>query len=290
MSGRSFLAFGILAVATLAAAPASACGTDDRFACASTASTSESKSTQTNTASKSQRGIKIRAQKKKLAAAKKTTRNAARARIIQASRSKTIPAATAKRSEETPRVESTRVESKIKTEAAKRVEVRVPAELSSAVEMPVRIETFAPVETSFRTERSAATLAPRYEIASADPAPLVAAPVAPTSDLLSPIPTAGAPEIIRLAAPRAAPETEQITNSVPTNAVPIVAASEAPTVEFKSDPARLFATPAAASERTSPRKNAPSGLSWMQAILLALGGGIVAISMFKLFSASNKPA
>jgi hypothetical protein len=289
MSGRSFLAFGILAVATLAAAPASACGTDDRFACGTTASTSESQSTQTTKASKSQRGTKIRAQKKKLAAAKKTTRNAARARIIQASRSKPVPVTAAKRAEETSHVESAR-EAKTKTETAKRVEARVPAELPSTTDKPTRIETFVPTETPFRTEQSFATLAPRYEIASADPAPLVAVPVAPTGDLLSPIPTAGAPEIIRLATPRAALETEQITNSVPTNTVPIVAASEAPTVEFKSDPARLFATPAAASERANPRKNAPSGLSWMQAILLALGGGIVAISIFKLFSASNKPA
>jgi hypothetical protein len=99
--------------------------------------------------------------------------------------------------------------------------------------------------------------------------------------------------MIRLAAPVEPIEPEPPSKAVaPANRAPIMAASEAPapTVEFKSDPARLFATPAAASERASPRKNTPSGLSWMQAILLALGGGIVAISIFKLFSASNKPA
>jgi hypothetical protein len=290
MSGRAFLAFGILTLATLAAAPASACGTDDRFACASTAPSSDTKSTQTtatSTASKSQRGTKIRAQKKRLAAVKKTTRNAARARIIQASRSKSGRSSTASRVEESQRIESARIESRTKTETAKRAELRAPAEPTPETEMPSRIETSAPADTPSRTERSTATLAPRYEIASADPAPLVAVPASPTNDLLSPVPTAGAPEIIRVAPSRTLAETEQITNTVP-----ILAASEAPapTVEFKSDPARLFTTPAAASERASPRKNAPSGLSWMQAILLALGGGIVAISMFKLFSCSRTPA
>lgn len=290
MSGRTLLAFGILAIGTLAAAPASACGSDDRFACAPTAASTDAKSTQTTTAatpSKSQRGTKLRAQKKRLAAAKKTTRNAARARIIQASRSPTVRSTSAKQTEETPRGESTRAESKTKTETAKRIELRAPAELSLPTETPSRLETSAPADTPSRTERSTAMLAPRYEIASADPAPLVAVPVSPTSDLLSPVPTAGAPEIIRLATASEVSEPELITN-----VAPIVAAIEAPaaTVEFKSDPARLFATPTVVSERPSPRKNAPSGLSWMQAILLALGGGIVAISMFKLFSCSRTPA
>lgn len=287
MSGRAFLAFGIFTLATLAAVPARACGTDDRFACASTAS-SDTKSTQTaatSTASKSQRGAKIRVQKKRVAAEKKAKRNAARARIIQASRSKTDRSSASARVEESAPVESTRRETTARTETAKRMELRVPAEPLAAKEPPSRIGTFAPAEAPSLNERSAVP-APRYEIASAGSSPLVAVPASPASELFSPVPTAGAPEIIRLAAPSEVAEPEQITNSAP-----ILAASEvpAPTVEFKSDPARLFTTPVVA-ERPSPRKNAPNGLSWMQAVFLALGGGIVAISTFKLFSSSKAAA
>jgi hypothetical protein len=275
MSGRTLLAFGILAIGTLAAAPASACGSDDRFTCAPTTASSDAKSTTTaSTATKSQRSAKTRVQKKRLAA-KKATRNAARAKIIQPSRNASSRTTAAKRVEESPRVAT-----------------NPRVEATSKLETPKRNEPTPPIARASESEKAlTAAPAPRYEVADAESAALFSAPISPTSDLLSPVPTAGAPEIIRLATPSAVPETEQITKTAPINAAPVMAASEvpAPTVEFKSDPARLFATPAVASERPSPRKNAPSGLSWMQAILLALGGGIVAISTFKLFSASRTP-
>lgn len=275
MSGRALLATGLLIVGTLAAAPAGACGSDDRFPCGASAASSDTQSSNQAAAApkaagpKSQRSAKVRGQKKRLAV-KKTTRNAARARILEPSRtvSHTAPA---KRVDETPRVQAKmRLDTDGKAEIVKR---------SDPAPAP------APEPTPRADKSITETPTPRHDLASAGPAPLMFVPALPGSELLSPVPTAGATEMIRLAAPAEAPEPDQISN-----VAPMVAASEAPTVEFKSDPARLFSTPAVASERISPRKNSPNGLSWMQAVLLALGGGIVAVSTFKLFSISKTAA
>jgi hypothetical protein len=134
----------------------------------------------------------------------------------------------------------------------------------------------APAALPAPPEQDAArAIPPSYEIASAGPVALLSGTPHPISELLSPVPIAGAPEIIRTVA--------TIESDAPPKAVAPLTVSEPSTVEFKSDPARLFATPAVAIERPAPRKNAPSGLSWVQAILLTLGGSIVGISMFKLY-------
>jgi hypothetical protein len=119
-----------------------------------------------------------------------------------------------------------------------------------------------------------------YEIASADSTFLISGTAHAISELLSPVPIAGAPEIIRVA----------VTEPEAPKAVPTAAPAEPSAVEFKSDPARLFTTPAAAIERPAPRKNSPGGLSWVQAILLTLGGSIVGISMFKLYGGLKSSA
>jgi hypothetical protein len=271
--GRTLLAFGVVVLGSLAAAPASACGADDRFPCAQTSQSSDAKSDQTTSASKPVRSTtKVRAQRKRLAA-KKPLRNASRAKIIQTA------AKTKSRSVVSKRVEEiSRAEPSPRVEASPRIDVR------ARIETPASVDETPPTQTASLPEKTAVeSPAPLYQIASAEPAPLFTAPAAPTSDLLVPVPTAGAGEMIRFATANQAAEPEQLSNSAP-----IVAASEAPIVEFKADPARLFDKRAVMAERANPRKNAPNGLSWMQAVLLALGGGIVATSTFMLFSARTR--
>jgi hypothetical protein len=272
--GRTLLALGAVILGSLAVAPASACGVDDRFPCAQTSQSSDSKSDQSTSASKPQRTTsKVRTQRK-LLAAKKTIRNASRAKIIQASaKNKSRRLATARVEETAP------VETVARIETSLRADVRARAEAPALVE-----ENPASQAASTSGKAPIEPLAPLYQVASAEPAPPLTTPAPPTSDLLIPVPTAGAAEMIRFAVPSQAPQAEQLSNSAP-----IVAAADAPMVEFKSDPARLFEKRAAAVERATPRKDASSGLSWMQAVLLALGGGIIAMSGFMLFSVRTRP-
>jgi hypothetical protein len=214
----------------------------------------------------------VRTQRKRLAA-KKTIRNASRAKIIQTSTKAKSRTAVAKRVEETARVESSARIEPPRTGMGSRTEA--PA---ARQESPTPQAAPPPKET--HVEPAAAL----YQVASAGPVPLLTPPP-PTSDLLTPMPTAGAGEMIRFAAPSPVPETEQLSNSAP-----IVAAAEVPSVEFKSDPARLFEKRVAVAERANPRKNSTSSLSWMQAVLLALGGGIITVSGFMLFSARAQPS
>jgi hypothetical protein len=213
----------------------------------------------------------VRSQRKRLAA-KKTIRNASRAKIIQTSTKTKLRTAVTKRVEETARVESAARIQPPRTDMRSRTEA--PA---ARQESPTQQAASLPKET--HVEPAAAL----YQVASAEPVPLLT-PAPPTSDLLTPMPTAGAGEMIRFAAPSPVPETEQLSNSAP-----IVAAAEVPSVEFKSDPARLFEKRVAVAERANPRKYSPSGLSWMQAVLLALGGGIIAMSGFMLVSVRTRP-
>jgi hypothetical protein len=290
MTGRTLLAFGILVVGTLGAAPASACS-DDRFACATTsAASSETRSSEAATPSQSQRGAKVRGVRKRLGAnlaSKKTARRAARAGIIQPARSTPSRTAAAKRSDERAQAEPvTRTETSVRPDPVRRIGASAAVEAGSRSEPLTRAEPVARPELAARREKSSAeTVAARYDMAGADPSSPVTGSTLASPDLLSPVPIAGATEIFRLSAASDATESEQLPLPAP-----IVAASEPSTAEFKSDPARLFTTPAVASERVSPRKNAPSGLSWIQAVLLSLGGGIVAVSTFKLFSCSKSAA
>jgi hypothetical protein len=279
MTGRTLLAFGMLLLGTLATMPARACGTDDRFACATATPSSESKTSQTGTTSKAQRSTKIRGQKKRVAE-KKVARNTARSRILKTSRN--ASRATAARAEQPAPVKPRRSESRVKPENAGEAEVTRAVEVPAPAETLTANDTAPRSELNVRTEPAVTAPPPTYEIASADTVALVSPPILSTSEFLSPVPTAGAAEIVRVAMPFQPAEAEPAAKTAP-----VLAANEPATVEFKSDPARLFSTPAASTDRANPRKNTPNGLSWMQAILLALGGGIVAVSMFKLFSVSR---
>src|SRR5215203_3228926 len=265
MEGRSMrsgavFGLGIWLVTTLAATAASACSTDDRFACATTVVSSSSPSNETVIKVKSQRVSKPSLRKR--SAEKTATRNAARARITKSSRvASSRPAA--------------------RTRSAENSDAKVSAAASSVAvtELPTKpavIKRIDPAHTTapaLAEQGEAHGVQPSYEIASAGSTFAISGTPQAISELLSPLPIAGAPEIIRVAVIE--PEAPK--------PLPTVALAEPSALEFKSDPARLFATSAAAIERPAPRKNAPSGLSWVQAILLTLGGSIVGISMFKLY-------
>ena len=213
MSGRTLLAVGLLLGGTLAAAPASACGNDDRFACAPTPASTDAQTTKTSTVKKVQRSTKLRGSKKQLAT-KKTTRNAARARIIPTSSTAKSRSASAKRDDESARVTSRRAESTTKAEAVKQVEARTVMEPPVPAEPATITGTVPQVEIALHSEPSPTTAAPRYEIASAEPAPLISPPLS-TGELMSPVPTAGATEIVRVAVVAEIRDTEQQATAAP---------------------------------------------------------------------------